>query len=509
MTNYDKIGLLPVGTLLNSGNYRIEKHLASGGFGNTYVATHIGLDERVAIKELFLKGICNRSDADGSITITIAENRRLYDSQLAKFKKEALRLRKLNNRHIVRVLNYFEENGTAYYVMDFLKGESLSARMKRTHRPLTEQEVLHFLPQVLDALAESHAANIWHLDLKPGNIMVNDKGEAVLIDFGASKQVSNTDTEGATTSTANCYTPGYAPSELTEGAIEKFGPHTDMYSLGATIYALLTHLSPPSPSVVMEDGLPPYAVPVSDAMQRLVKWMMQYARNARPQNVEAVRKYLKENFGEVAPPEPVVIPEEPEEVTVVEVEVSRENPQQNAKKEEEISVHVDDEPAPKKKWKWVVAGIVAVAAISGIVATNFGKEDAKTSGGETVALADSVEVDKVRVAVKSQFSQDSIVYSYTGKMVNGLPQGRGRAVQEDGHVYEGLFVDGLYEDDNGTMYMKNGDKYVGTFRSCYFHGPGAYYFQSNGNSYKGKFVKGQPSPGTVVYDSGGKVINKF
>ncbi|MBQ5880340.1 MAG: phosphatidylinositol-4-phosphate 5-kinase, partial [Bacteroidaceae bacterium] len=95
------------------------------------------------------------------------------------------------------------------------------------------------------------------------------------------------------------------------------------------------------------------------------------------------------------------------------------------------------------------------------------------------------------------------------KMVNGLPQGRGRAVQEDGHVYEGLFVDGLYEDDNGTMYMKNGDKYVGTFRSCYFHGPGAYYFQSNGNSYKGKFVKGQPSPGTVVYDSGGKVINKF
>ncbi|MBR4936853.1 MAG: hypothetical protein IKZ20_06735, partial [Bacteroidaceae bacterium] len=65
MTNYDKSGLLPVGTLLNSGNYRIEKHLASGGFGNTYVATHIGLDERVAIKELFLKGICNRSDADG------------------------------------------------------------------------------------------------------------------------------------------------------------------------------------------------------------------------------------------------------------------------------------------------------------------------------------------------------------------------------------------------------------------------------------------------------------
>lgn len=509
MINNKNTGLLPVGTLLNSGNYRIEKHLASGGFGNTYVATHLGLDERVAIKELFLKGICNRTEADGSVTITIAENRRLYDSQLAKFKKEALRLRKLNNRHIVRVLNYFEENGTAYYVMDFLKGESLSARMKRTHRPLTEQEVLHFLPQVLDALEESHAANIWHLDLKPGNIMVNDKGEAVLIDFGASKQVSTTDTEGTTTSTANCYTPGYAPSELTEGAVEKFGPHTDMYSLGATIYALLTHLSPPSPSVVMEDGLPPYAVPVSEAMQRLVKWMMQYARNARPQNVDEVRKYLKENFNQVTPPEPFVIPEEPEEVTVVEVEVQGDVPKPLPEKEEEPSVLEEEEPTPQKKWGWVAAAAVAVVVIGGIVATNLGNDAAETQTGSTVAATDSVVVDKVRVAVKSQFSADSVVYNYTGNMVNGLPQGKGRAVQEDGHVYEGLFVDGQYEDSNGRMYMKNGDKYEGAFHSCHFHGTGTYHVHSDGSSYKGKFVKGKPSAGTIIYNAAGKATGKF
>lgn len=112
--------LLPVGTLLNGGNYRIERHLASGGFGNTYVATSTGLGERVAIKELYIKGMCGRDASGGNVTISIAENQRLFTAQLAKFKKEALRLRKLNSRHIVRVLNYFEEHETDYYVMDYL-----------------------------------------------------------------------------------------------------------------------------------------------------------------------------------------------------------------------------------------------------------------------------------------------------------------------------------------------------------------------------------------------------
>ena len=120
-------------------------------------------------------------------------------------------MRKLNNKHIVRVYDLFEENDTAYYVMDFINGESLSSRLKKNGSPFSEKDVLKILDQILDALEEVHKLNIWHLDLKPGNILINNEGNAVLIDFGASKQMSSS--EGyETTTTSMCYTPGYAPS---------------------------------------------------------------------------------------------------------------------------------------------------------------------------------------------------------------------------------------------------------------------------------------------------------
>lgn len=186
-------GLLAIGTTLANGKYRIEKYLASGGFGNTYMAIDTAFDERVAIKELFIKGVCGRMDNATDISISLTENQRTFNAQREKFRKEARRLRKLENKHIVRVHDLFDENGTTYYVMDFIEGESLSTRLKRTHQPMTEAEVLPILAQVLDALETVHNEGIWHLDLKPANIMVDDKDNVQLIDFGASKQLRNAD----------------------------------------------------------------------------------------------------------------------------------------------------------------------------------------------------------------------------------------------------------------------------------------------------------------------------
>ncbi|MBQ8226950.1 MAG: protein kinase [Bacteroidaceae bacterium] len=502
--------LLPVGTLLNSGNYRIERHLASGGFGNTYEATHLGLNERVAIKELYLKGICNRS-ADGNVTITISENKRLYSSQLAKFKKEALRLRKLNSRHIVRVLNYFEENGTAYYVMDYLKGESLSARMKRTGRPLTEQEVRYWLPQVLDALEESHAHSIWHLDLKPGNIMVNEEGEAVLIDFGASKQVSTNDSEGATTSTANCYTPGYAPSELTEGAVEKFGPFTDMYSLGATLYNLFTRQSPPSPSVVMEEGLPPYTVPVSDAMKKLIEWMMRYARTQRPQSVAEVRRYMEKHFGKEMPPKPEMGSDDME-VTEVNVEVVKKNEEADVKVEVVHREPVDTDvvqPDKPRRWWWPWGVVVAAAALLvGSVAFCTGGSVAEEQRAEDETNAqqnDTTDVVDMSFKVWDASQKDSVEYRWTGAAVNGQPVGSGRAVCADGRVYEGIVSGDHFEDSNCTFTLVNGDTYNGSFRNGGFNGVGTYRIKDGGNYFKGTFKNGAPVTGTW-YNKDGTVL---
>ena len=129
--------MLKVGTILR-GTYRIDSYLSSGGFGNTYVATNIEFEERVAIKEFFMKGVTHRDDNQTNISVSNAENRNSFLEQKEKFKKEARRIRQLRNEHIVNVHDLFEENGTAYYVMDYVDGENLAERLKRTDRPMTE-----------------------------------------------------------------------------------------------------------------------------------------------------------------------------------------------------------------------------------------------------------------------------------------------------------------------------------------------------------------------------------
>ena len=281
---------LPKGTLLSNGKYRIEAYLASGGFGNTYVATDLAFDERVAVKELFVKGICGRNASTGEVCVSLSENRISFDAHREKFRKEARRIRKLNSQHVVKVRDLFDDNDTSYYVMDFIDGESLSARLHREQRPLTEAEVCSLLPQVLDGLQTLHAERIWHLDLKPANIMVDREGTVVLIDLGASKQLQTADGVSVSTSSAMAYTQGYAPPEQMDQHFERFGPWTDLYALGATLFHLLTLQRPPSASDILDDADAALAMPgVSSRMQQLVRWLMTPGRNGRPQSVEEVR----------------------------------------------------------------------------------------------------------------------------------------------------------------------------------------------------------------------------
>ena len=275
-------------TTLQSGKYRIERVLGQGGFGNTYMATNTAFDDHVAIKEFFMQGINGRDENSGSITIGIESNTQQFEEQREKFKKEARRLRKLKNEHIVKVHDLFEENGTAYYVMDFIDGESLAEKMKKTGQPYTESEVRSILSQILEALKDVHQNEIWHLDLKPGNIMIDKNGTAYLIDFGASKQIRANGS--MTTSTALCYTPGYAPNEQIGQMYDRFGPWTDIYALGATIYNLLTNKKPPMAIDIEEDEDDAFEFPttVSDEMRKLVVWMMKTKRKSRPQNVDEI-----------------------------------------------------------------------------------------------------------------------------------------------------------------------------------------------------------------------------
>ena len=283
-------------TTLQGGKYRIERVLGQGGFGITYLATQTSNNRQVAIKELFIGGSGQAiNDRRGNqVVVTNAANQQSFNQQKAKFKKEALRLSNLNHSNLVKVHEFFEENGTAYYVMDYIDGESLRTKLNR-EGVLSEKLVLKYLLQLLSALEVAHKQSIWHLDIKPENIMVDRYGHTYLIDFGASKHIEQNST--LTTSLALAYTRGYCPPELADlsygsmdglvQALKDIGPWTDFYALGATMYNLLTDNIPPSSNRLYKDGRNAFMFPsnVSSSTRDLIVWMMKPNQEERPQTV--------------------------------------------------------------------------------------------------------------------------------------------------------------------------------------------------------------------------------
>ena len=286
-------------TTLQGGKYRIERVLGQGGFGITYLAVQTSLNRYVAIKELFIGGEGQAiNDRRGNqVVVTNSANQQSFNQQKEKFKKEALRLENLNHPNLVKVHEFFEENGTAYYVMDYINGESLRTIINKEGK-LSECLVLKYLQQLLPALEVAHKQSIWHMDIKPENIMVDRYDHAYLIDFGASKHVEPNST--LTTSLVLAYTPGYCPPELLDltnetpeyyiQAIKDIGPWTDIYALGATMYNLLTDSIPPSKRRLDKEGRSAFMFPsnVSSSTQELIVWMMKPNREDRPQSVQDI-----------------------------------------------------------------------------------------------------------------------------------------------------------------------------------------------------------------------------
>ena len=298
-------GYLPIGTILHN-KYKIEEYLSSGGFGNTYLVKDITSEKKFAVKEYYMRDVCQRDDDDKTLKITSSHNENIVFALCSKFKKEALRLQKINSPYIVKVYDLFDENNTSYYVMDYIAGKNLAERLSDRGKPYAEKTVRKFLHQLLNGLQAIHNIGIYHLDLKPSNIMADVYGNLKLIDFGASKQIKS---DGQmTTSTAVCYTKGFAPIEQLAQSIEKFGPWTDFYALGAVLYQLATYQNPPTVDALLSDAsedkhlsLPTPGI--SKEMRELIVWMMSIDRSKRPQSVSEINQRLKtkENKDEHGP----------------------------------------------------------------------------------------------------------------------------------------------------------------------------------------------------------------
>lgn len=245
---------LPKGTRLQSDSlaYTIENVLGSGGFGITYCASfktrlqNLNVKASVAIKEHFPAADCERDNHTQSITFSRTAAARVNQS-LHDFISEANCLKNLAGKHpnIVNVNEVFEANNTAYYVMDYLEGESLKEYVA-ANGPLTPEQTIALMGPVVDAVAMLHRNNFTHLDIKPANIMLTSADgilKPVVIDFGMAKHYNS---DGSATSTVQSggFSDGYAPVEQYAG-IMTFSPAVDVYALGATMLFCLTGNTPP------------------------------------------------------------------------------------------------------------------------------------------------------------------------------------------------------------------------------------------------------------------------
>lgn len=278
------------GVLLQNGKYKIEKALGQGGFGITYIATQDLLERKVCIKEFFFKDSCSRSST-GDVILGIEANRNIVERFLNKFIKEARTLSNLDHPHIIRIFDIFKENNTAYYVMDYIEGSSLEDIIK-DNISVTESNAVRYITQVAGAIDYIHQRSINHLDIKPGNIMIRKSdNQAILIDFGVSKQY---DSQGEqTSSTPVGVSVGYAPLEQSSvGGVGTFSPATDIYSLGATFYKLLTGQTPPDASLVLNEGLPEMPISICNNVKNAIIQAMDPRKNKRPQSIQAFLSLL-------------------------------------------------------------------------------------------------------------------------------------------------------------------------------------------------------------------------
>ena len=241
---------------LQGGKYRIIKKLGQGGFGITYLAENTMLEGKVAIKEFFFKEYCERNELTCHVTVPTSNNRDTVQRFKQKFIKEAKTIFRLNHPNIVRILDVFEENDTAYYVMEYIEGESLSDMVTR-RGAIPFAEAIGYVKAAAEALMYIHSKKINHLDIKPGNLMKrNEDGEIVLIDFGVAKQY-DLDTSQGTTTTPVGISCGYSPTEqYRKNGVQTFSPQSDVYSLAATLFKLLTGNTPPEAMEIQDEGLP-------------------------------------------------------------------------------------------------------------------------------------------------------------------------------------------------------------------------------------------------------------
>ena len=283
---------LPPGFQLDE--YRIEHQLSLGGFSIVYLATD-AKGQFVAIKEYLPNSLALRTE--GNIKPVISEDHiPAFRYGMKCFFEEGRALAKLSHPNVIRVLNFFRANDTVYMVMEYEHGRTLQEFIQKNRTMITENFIRNVFTKTLNGLREVHSHKLLHLDLKPSNIYMRNDYSPVLIDFGAARQTLASDSPML----KPMYTPGFASPEHYSQR-ELLGPWSDIYSVGASMYASLAASAPQAADTRMEkDKLIPAMVrwegQYSDHLLETIDWCLCLNHLYRPQSVFALQKALTEKF---------------------------------------------------------------------------------------------------------------------------------------------------------------------------------------------------------------------
>ena len=284
---------LPPDTVI--GGYRVVRKISAGGFGVVYLAVDKE-GQQVAVKE-YLPSALTMRDAGALVPQVAPEKLSLYRLGLKSFFEEGRSLAQISHPSVVSVLNFFRQNETVYMVMNYLEGATLqdfivTARDLKKQKVFRESTIRSLFDEILRGLRIVHQHKMLHLDLKPANIFITNDNKAVMLDFGAAREVLNK--EG--NFTRPLYTPGFAAPEMYRRD-STMGPWTDIYAIGACIYSCMQGYPPnDAPQRLEKDRLALSLTRMrgvySDNLIEVVEWCMSLDPLSRPQSVFALQKEL-------------------------------------------------------------------------------------------------------------------------------------------------------------------------------------------------------------------------
>lgn len=521
---------LNIGSLLDHGKYRVEKVLGQGGFGITYLVTDLGLDKKRAVKEFFPKDYCERNETTSHLSLGTSNTSEFVERLKAKFIKEARNIANLDQHHgIIRIHTVFEENNTAYYVMDYIDGESLSAMVKSSG-PITVEKAIKYIKAVGEALSYVHSHNINHLDIKPANIMIRKKDDKpILIDFGLAKQYDSDGLQTSTTPTGISH--GFAPFEqYRDGGIKEFSPQTDVYSLAATLYYIISGQVPPHATDLIENELT-FSPLFPLSLQVPIRKAMSTKRQSRPETVAQFLDSLYsintgyENTIVAVPVENKATPNSRNEQSS-KVSIEKNKERDKGKNVKTVGIKASSKKPSRRRYNFQAyyrknsskfhIGLISFILIAGITASGFllfkyqiqhaSFDTPEVISEDPLAIYDEIEEVVGHYVENLAYKSSLGLCSYTGEVdENNLPNGHGVATWESGEAltYDGEWVHGVMEGQ--TKYTRrDGDTFVGTFKGDHYD-QGRYTTKDDGSYFEGTFKNGQPDKGKW-YDKNGKEI---